>query len=120
MKYCTCILAHPTWSLLLACQVFGPESSGKTTLAMHAIAEVQRQGGTAALIDAEHAFDPVYSKVSCTLKPPFALLSTDKQGPGLPCLPLDRIIHEHCAKVSDHTACSWSGRRDCNAEWTGS
>jgi recombination protein RecA len=45
-------------------QVFGPESSGKTTLAMHAIAEVQRQGGTAALIDAEHAFDPVYSKVS--------------------------------------------------------
>lgn len=43
-------------------EVFGPESSGKTTLAMHAIAEVQRQGGTAALIDAEHAFDPVYSK----------------------------------------------------------
>ena len=45
-------------------QVFGPESSGKTTLAMHAIAEIQRQGGTAALIDAEHAFDPVYSGVS--------------------------------------------------------
>lgn len=43
-------------------EVFGPESSGKTTLAMHAIAEVQKQGGTAALIDAEHAFDPVYSK----------------------------------------------------------
>lgn len=48
-------------------QVFGPESSGKTTLAMHAIAEVQRQGGTAALIDAEHAFDPVYSKVTTCL-----------------------------------------------------
>jgi len=47
--------------------VFGPESSGKTTLAMHAIAEVQRQGGTAALIDAEHAFDPVYSKVHAYL-----------------------------------------------------
>jgi hypothetical protein len=44
-------------------QVYGPESSGKTTLALHAIAEVQRQGGTAALIDAEHAFDPEYSRV---------------------------------------------------------
>jgi hypothetical protein len=43
--------------------VYGPESSGKTTLALHAIAEVQRQGGTAALIDAEHAFDPEYSRV---------------------------------------------------------
>lgn len=43
--------------------MFGPESSGKTTLAMNAIAAVQRDGGTAALIDAEHAFDPVYSKV---------------------------------------------------------
>jgi len=47
--------------------VFGPESSGKTTLAMHAIAEIQRQGGTAALIDAEHAFDPVYSGVRSLL-----------------------------------------------------
>ena len=47
--------------------MFGPESSGKTTLAMHAIAEAQRQGGTAALIDAEHAFDPVYSKALHTL-----------------------------------------------------
>jgi recombination protein RecA len=56
---------HATWlHVLFDVQVFGPESSGKTTLAMHAIAEVQRQGGTAALIDAEHAFDPVYSKVS--------------------------------------------------------
>lgn len=43
-------------------EVFGPESSGKTTLAMNAIAAVQAKGGTAALIDAEHAFDPVYSK----------------------------------------------------------
>ena len=45
-------------------QVYGPESSGKTTLALHAMAEVQKSGGTAALIDAEHAFDPEYSKVS--------------------------------------------------------
>lgn len=44
-------------------QVFGPESSGKTTLALHAMAEVQRAGGKVALIDAEHAFDPKYSKV---------------------------------------------------------
>src|SRR5262245_31303998 len=42
-------------------EVFGPESSGKTTLALHAIAEIQRAGGTAAFIDAEHALDPVYA-----------------------------------------------------------
>jgi len=43
-------------------EVFGPESSGKTTLALHAIAEIQKTGGTAAFIDAEHALDPVYAK----------------------------------------------------------
>lgn len=43
-------------------EVFGPESSGKTTVALHIIAEAQRQGGTAAFIDAEHALDPVYAK----------------------------------------------------------
>ncbi len=43
-------------------EVYGPESSGKTTLALHAAAETQRQGGTAAFIDAEHALDPVYAK----------------------------------------------------------
>src|SRR5689334_21432576 len=43
-------------------EIFGPESSGKTTLTLHAIAEVQRQGGTAAFIDAEHALDPQYAK----------------------------------------------------------
>ncbi|KAF9588943.1 hypothetical protein IFM89_017622 [Coptis chinensis] len=43
-------------------EVYGPESSGKTTLALHAIAEVQRLGGNAMLVDAEHAFDPAYSK----------------------------------------------------------
>ncbi|MFP3727438.1 recombinase RecA [Priestia filamentosa] len=42
-------------------EVYGPESSGKTTLALHAIAEVQKSGGTAAFIDAEHALDPVYA-----------------------------------------------------------
>ncbi|XRB11848.1 DNA repair and recombination protein RecA [Pseudoscourfieldia marina] len=42
-------------------EVYGPESAGKTTLALHAMAEVQRRGGSAALIDAEHAFDPKYS-----------------------------------------------------------
>ena len=39
-------------------EVYGPESSGKTTLALHAMAEMQKVGGTVALIDAEHAFDP--------------------------------------------------------------
>ncbi|MBI2620854.1 recombinase RecA [candidate division WWE3 bacterium] len=43
-------------------EVFGPESSGKTTLVQHIIAEAQRAGGTAALIDAEHAFDPIYAE----------------------------------------------------------
>ncbi len=43
-------------------EVYGPESSGKTTLTLHAIAEVQRNGGTAAFIDAEHALDPAYAK----------------------------------------------------------
>ncbi|MHC5246947.1 recombinase RecA [Enterococcus sp. LJL120] len=42
-------------------EVYGPESSGKTTVALHAIAEVQKQGGTAAFIDAEHALDPQYA-----------------------------------------------------------
>jgi recombination protein RecA len=43
------------------CEIFGPESSGKTTVALHAIAEAQKQGGIAAFIDAEHALDPVYA-----------------------------------------------------------
>lgn len=43
-------------------EIYGPESSGKTTFALHAIAEVQKTGGKAAFIDAEHALDPVYAK----------------------------------------------------------
>ena len=43
-------------------EIYGPESSGKTTLTLHAIAECQKQGGRAAFIDAEHAIDPVYAK----------------------------------------------------------
>ena len=43
-------------------EVFGPESSGKTTLALHVVAEAQKMGGEAAFIDAEHALDPVYAK----------------------------------------------------------
>lgn len=42
-------------------EIYGPESSGKTTLALHALAEVQKAGGTAAFVDAEHALDPVYA-----------------------------------------------------------
>lgn len=44
------------------CEIFGPESSGKTTLALSAIAQAQKQGGRAAFIDVEHALDPVYAK----------------------------------------------------------
>ncbi len=43
-------------------EIYGPESSGKTTLAIHAIAEVQKAGGVAAIVDAEHAFDPTYAE----------------------------------------------------------
>lgn len=43
-------------------EIYGPESSGKTTLTLHAIAEVQKQGGRAAFIDAEHAIDPIYAR----------------------------------------------------------
>ncbi len=43
-------------------EIYGPESSGKTTVALHAVASAQRAGGTAAFIDAEHALDPVYAK----------------------------------------------------------
>ena len=43
-------------------EVYGPESSGKTTLTLHAIAEMQKQGGQAAFVDAEHALDPEYAK----------------------------------------------------------
>ena len=43
-------------------EIYGPESSGKTTLALHAIAEIQKTGGVAAFVDAEHALDPTYSQ----------------------------------------------------------
>ena len=43
-------------------EVYGPESSGKTTVALHMVAEVQKRGGIAGFIDAEHALDPVYAK----------------------------------------------------------
>jgi len=43
-------------------EIYGPESSGKTTLALHVVAEVQKTGGTAAFVDAEHALDPAYAQ----------------------------------------------------------
>src|SRR5688500_3569468 len=43
-------------------EIFGPESSGKTTLSLHAISEAQRNGGTAAFVDAEHALDAIYAR----------------------------------------------------------
>ena len=43
-------------------EIYGPESSGKTTVALHAIAQAQKAGGIAAFVDAEHALDPVYAK----------------------------------------------------------
>jgi recombination protein RecA len=73
-SYATAVETTPTGALSLdialgggiprgrVIEIYGPESSGKTTLTLHAIAEVQRQGGTAAFIDAEHALDPAYAK----------------------------------------------------------
>ncbi|MGZ8283484.1 MAG: ATPase domain-containing protein, partial [Allosphingosinicella sp.] len=43
-------------------EIYGPESSGKTTLALHAVAEAQKAGGVAAFVDAEHALDPIYAR----------------------------------------------------------
>ncbi|AZZ65472.1 recombinase RecA [Metamycoplasma phocicerebrale] len=56
------ILGIGGWPRGRVIEIFGPESSGKTTLALHAIAEVQKQGGVAAFIDAEHSIDPIYAK----------------------------------------------------------
>ena len=50
------------WAKGRIVEVYGPESSGKTTLTLHAIAEVQKAGGFAAFIDMEHAFDPTYAE----------------------------------------------------------
>lgn len=60
-------------------EVYGPESSGKTTLAQHIIAEAQKTGGTAAFIDAEHAFDPVYA-ARCGVKTSDLLMSQPDTG----------------------------------------
>ena len=47
-------------------EIYGPESSGKTTLALHTVAEAQKSGGICAFVDAEHALDPVYArKIGC-------------------------------------------------------
>ncbi|MCS7317164.1 MAG: recombinase RecA [Candidatus Dojkabacteria bacterium] len=60
-------------------EIFGPESSGKTTLAMHIMAEAQKNGGVAALIDAEHAFDSEYAK-RIGIKPDLLLVSQPDYG----------------------------------------
>lgn len=49
------------WPVGKIVEIYGPESSGKTTIAIHAMAEIQKRGGNAAMIDAEHAFDPIYA-----------------------------------------------------------
>ena len=60
-------------------EIYGPESSGKTTLALHVVAEVQKRGGIAAFIDAEHALDPNYArKLGCDV--PELLISQPDTG----------------------------------------
>ena len=56
-------------------EVYGPESSGKTTVALHMVAEVQKRGGIAGFIDAEHALDPAYAKISVLILIIFIFLS---------------------------------------------
>jgi recombination protein RecA len=60
-------------------EIFGPESSGKTTLSLHAVAEAQQAGGLAAFVDAEHAFDPAYAR-SIGVRPTELLLSQPDSG----------------------------------------
>lgn len=60
-------------------EIYGPESSGKTTLALHAIAESQKQGGTAAFVDAEHALDPSYGKSNIFFFDAFCCLLLKKE-----------------------------------------
>lgn len=59
LDHCLGIGGYPKGRII---EIYGPESSGKTTLTLHAIAECQKQGGKAAFIDAEHAIDPLYAK----------------------------------------------------------
>jgi recombination protein RecA len=66
-------------------EIYGPESSGKTTLTLHAIAEAQRRGGVAAFVDAEHALDPVYA----------AALGVDVEKPEL----LDVPVEDHRSRT---------------------
>src|SRR5688500_10923363 len=61
-------------------EIYGPESSGKTTLASHIIAEAQRLGGVGAIIDAEHAFDPVFASNVCGVNVPELLISQPDTG----------------------------------------
>ena len=58
-------------------EIYGPEASGKTTLALHAIAEVQKKGGIAAFVDAEHAFDPAYARRLCVRLPQLVVAQPD-------------------------------------------
>ena len=57
-------------------EIYGPESSGKTTVALHIISEVQKAGGEAAFIDAEHALDPVYAKGLSVIRSPGSISDT--------------------------------------------
>ena len=66
MIYCNSAYSSDIYSIICTyrgrvIEIYGPESSGKTTLALHAVSEIQRTGGTAAFIDAEHALDPQYA-----------------------------------------------------------
>lgn len=60
-------------------EVYGPESSGKTTVALHMVAEVQKRGGIAGFIDAEHALDPAYAKTSVLILKPLYLTAGQRR-----------------------------------------
>lgn len=84
-------------------EIYGPESSGKTTLAIHAIAEAQKNGGTAAFIDAEHAFDRFYAeKLGVDISN--LLISQPDNGSNIYCLIyLHSILKCRVSKTKIHT-----------------
>jgi hypothetical protein len=97
-------------------EIFGPESSGKTTFALHVIAEAQRLGGLAAFIDAEHALDPEYAK---KLRCDVDNLMVSQPDSGEQALEIVRSSSAPARSTSSSSTRSprWSRRPSSTAKW---